>query len=374
MQSLFGIDVSSYQGTINWDKVKSHIDFAILRVGVGSNNASQDDSKFKRNADECTRLGIPFGVYLYSYATTVDKAKSEAEHVLRLISGYKVPYKVWYDLEDSGTTQKCSAKLIGDMAEAFCTAIKNKGYEVGIYANKYWFTSILTDPRFAYYPKWVAQYYNECTYQGKYVAWQYTSTGKIDGINTNVDCNRWYGEEVSTPANPVISVDTLPNLSGYVGTSIAGALNSRGYDSTFAYRQKLATKLGISNYTGTAEQNKLMITKLGGSLPESNTNTYTVKKGDTLSGIAKAYSTTVSAIQTANSIKDANKISVGQVLKIPTSTTTTSTTSTTKTYTVKSGDTLSSIAKEYNTTVAAITKANGITNANKIYVGQVLKL
>ena len=111
-----GIDVSSWQGTIDWQKVKSDgIEFAIIRCGYGQNIISQDDNTFKKNADECTRLGIPFGVYLYSYATSVDKAKSEAEHVLRLIKDYNLDYGIWYDLEDNETTAQCSKSLIGEM-------------------------------------------------------------------------------------------------------------------------------------------------------------------------------------------------------------------------------------------------------------------
>ena len=84
------IDVSEHQGKIDWEKVKPQIDGAILRCGYGSDYTNQDDEQFKRNADECTRLGIPFGVYLYSYADSIEKAKSEAAHVLRLIKGYKL--------------------------------------------------------------------------------------------------------------------------------------------------------------------------------------------------------------------------------------------------------------------------------------------
>lgn len=103
MANLRVIDVSEHQGTINWDAVKGHIDGAILRCGYGDNIASQDDKQWKRNADECTRLGIPFGVYIYSYATSDAQARSEAEHVLRLISGYKLSYPIYLDLEQAGT-------------------------------------------------------------------------------------------------------------------------------------------------------------------------------------------------------------------------------------------------------------------------------
>ena len=98
------IDVSYHNGTIDWEKVKAAgVDGAILRCGYGDNIASQDDKQWKRNADECTRLGIPFGAYLYSYAKSTAQAKSEAEHALRLIKGYKLSYPVYYDLEEHGT-------------------------------------------------------------------------------------------------------------------------------------------------------------------------------------------------------------------------------------------------------------------------------
>lgn len=189
---LKGIDVSEHQGVINWDVVKSQIDFAILRVGFGDNIASQDDKYFKRNADECTRLCIPFGVYIYSYATSIGQAKSEAEHVLRLIKGYKLDYPVYYDLEDSPTTGKCSNELIADMAEVFANIIQANGFWCGVYASTYWWNSKLTDSRFNNWVKWVAQYNNICTYQGSYDIWQYASDGSVNGINGNVDMNYCY--------------------------------------------------------------------------------------------------------------------------------------------------------------------------------------
>lgn len=185
------IDVSFYQKTINWEKVKAQIDGAILRVGYGGNQKNQDDKQFIRNANECTRLGIPFGVYIYSYANTLEKAKSEAEHVLRLIKGYKLSYPVYLDLEDR-KTMTCSKKLIGDMAEVFCKKIKEAGYYPAIYANKYWFESILTDSRFNNWDRWVAQYSSKCTYRGKYQMWQYSSKGRLRGIEGNVDINYCY--------------------------------------------------------------------------------------------------------------------------------------------------------------------------------------
>lgn len=188
-----GIDVSAYQADINWEEVmKSGIKFAILRCGYGGDYKKQDDTKFARNVAECERLGMPYGVYLFSYATSVDKAKSEAAHVIRLLKNHKPSYPVYYDLEDNNTTGKCSKKVIGDMAETFCKAIAGAGFKPAIYANKYWFTSILTDSRFNKWDKWVAQYASKCTYTGDYQMWQFTSTGRVPGISGNVDMDYCY--------------------------------------------------------------------------------------------------------------------------------------------------------------------------------------
>ena len=181
------IDVSEHQGVIDWEKVMPHIDGAILRCGYGGDHEDQDDSQFKRNADECTRLGIPFGVYLYSYAKSTVAAQYEADHVLRLIKGYKLSYPVYLDLEEGSTSAGAVERAIvfGDIIEA-------AGYWCGIYANLYWWEVILKQglERFT---KWVAQYYRVCEYTGSNLdIWQYTDKGNLPGIKGNVDINECY--------------------------------------------------------------------------------------------------------------------------------------------------------------------------------------
>ena len=180
------IDVSEHQGLIDWEKVKPQIDGAILRCGYGCNYEDQDDEQFRRNADECTRLGIPFGVYLYSYAKSVQAAQYEADHVLRLVSGYRLSYPVYLDLEQPGTAAGAveRANVFGDVIEA-------AGYWCGIYANLNWWENHLQGlERFT---KWVAQYYRECEYAGSALdIWQYTDAGIIDGIGGKVDLNECY--------------------------------------------------------------------------------------------------------------------------------------------------------------------------------------
>ena len=180
------IDVSEHQCKIDWEKVKPQIDGAILRCGYGMDIERQDDTYFKRNADECTRLGIPFGVYLYSYADSNEKAKSEAAHVLRLLKGYKLSYPIYLDLEESGTQTGAveRANIFGDI-------IEKAGYWCGVYANLNWWNNYLKGlERFT---KWVAQYNKTCDYKGENLdMWQYSSSGKVPGIGGNVDMNYCY--------------------------------------------------------------------------------------------------------------------------------------------------------------------------------------
>ena len=185
-----GIDVSWHNREIDWEKVQqTDVSYAIIRCGYGNDQEDQDDSYWKYNADECTRLGIPFGTYIYSYALDVEEAKSEAAHVLRLVEGYDLSFPIFYDLEDESYTGSLSEEEIGDIAEAFVNEMNKAGYEVVIYSSKYWFENVLTDNRFDQWDKWVAQYNYRCTYNGEYMMWQCASDGSVDGINGNVDIN-----------------------------------------------------------------------------------------------------------------------------------------------------------------------------------------
>ena len=146
------IDVSNFQGNINWEQVKaSGVTGAIIRCGWGQDMASQDDPKFVRNVTECIRLGIPFGVYLYSYAKSVTAAQSEARHVIRLLTPYrdKMSYPAFYDMEQAGTE-----KVAKDTAKAWLEVMRAAGYHVGIYSTKFWFDNYIKPA--ADLPKWVA--------------------------------------------------------------------------------------------------------------------------------------------------------------------------------------------------------------------------
>ena len=186
---LKGIDVSYWQGNIDWAKVKNAgVDFAIIRCGYGSNTTSRDDSKFAANVRGCVQNGIPYGVYLYSYANTVSEANSEANHALRLLkaNNCKLQYPIYYDLEDTQVSKASNATIVA-MANVFCSKLSSNGYASGVYANLNWWNNKLS--AFNGYDKWVAQWASKCTYGKNYSIWQCSSEASVSGISGRVDAN-----------------------------------------------------------------------------------------------------------------------------------------------------------------------------------------
>ena len=218
---LQGIDVSHHQKKIDWAKVKaSGIDYAIIRCGYGQDVTLQDDIQWKANADGCTEQKIPFGVYLYSYATTVEGAEGEADHVLRMIEGYDLQYPVYYDIEES-KQKDLSAKKLGEIASAFAKKIEDAGYQVGIYASYSWFQNYLTDPVFDKWERWVARYNTYCGYSKSYSMWQYSSSGTVSGIDSSIKVDMDYviGTDVITKVNGISC--SQPKLELKVGESVS---------------------------------------------------------------------------------------------------------------------------------------------------------
>lgn len=189
-----GIDVSKWQGEIDWAKVKAAgIDFAIIRCGYGDDLKNQDDPYWAANIRGCEENDIPYGVYLYSYATSEKAVTSEVQHTLRLLQevGATPTYPIYYDLEDK-TVLACGRNAIIRMAKQYCSAIEAAGYEAGIYASLYWWNNYLNDPSLDQYEKWVAHWADACGYEGYYRLWQYTDAGIVDGIAGLVDMNYAY--------------------------------------------------------------------------------------------------------------------------------------------------------------------------------------
>lgn len=181
-----GIDVSSYQGKIDWERVRPHIDFAIIRCGWGNDSRRQDDVYFERNARICRELGIPFGVYLYSYATSLDDARSEVEHTLRLIKDKKLEYPVFLDVEARRMMALPRAELT-EIVKYYCDEMERNGYYVGIYASLDRFNSNLDSRELDAFDKWVAEWNDRLTFRGRAGMWQHTAYEEMPGIRTRVD-------------------------------------------------------------------------------------------------------------------------------------------------------------------------------------------
>ena len=315
---LKGIDVSVYQGQINWEKVKPHIDFAIIRCGLGDDIQSQDDKQFERNYSECVRLGIPFAVYFFSYAVNKDKVSKEIAHIKRLLNGKKITAPVYIDVENTAglNWRNISNAYLLEIMQEFSRQLNTLGYKMGIYSSRsaFW-NEKMTDKWYDNVSKWVAEYSDKVhDFTRTYDIWQNSSKGSIDGISGNVDTNIMYNNifpaeqpkptPAPTPAKATKSVDELARevIAGkwgngvdrvnrlkaagydyaavqskvnsmmpkstastpkinyyprYFGTSgsIVMALNSIGVASSFANRRKIAKANGITAYLGTAAQN-----------------------------------------------------------------------------------------------------------------------
>lgn len=229
---LKGIDVSSHNGNIDWGKVKSQIDFAIIRLGYGDNIDRQDDSYFINNVNGCINNNIPFGVYIYSYAINLggsESIQSEIDHTKKMLSKIsKKPFCVYIDMEDDSTI-KLGKTMLTNFALEFCKQIKNAGYRAGVYANENWFKNFLQVSTIASYGYsiWCAKYSSyKPNITSNYDIWQYSSTGHIDGISGVVDMNYMYNNIIGNQPQPTPKpIDTKVNVYYRVKTQKNGWLS-----------------------------------------------------------------------------------------------------------------------------------------------------
>jgi GH25 family lysozyme M1 (1,4-beta-N-acetylmuramidase) len=186
-----GIDVSKWQGRIDWNLVKADgIQFAMIRAtyGWGKENV---DCFFNTNYECATRAGIPVGAYHYSYARTPEEAIKEAEHCYSVIKGKAFSYPIAYDMEES-VVASLGKKRISQIAKAFCEKMEDYGYYVCIYANKHWLENYFEDEIFDNYDIWLAQWTNRPTFEKVYGIWQKSPKGTVNGIKGYVDLNESY--------------------------------------------------------------------------------------------------------------------------------------------------------------------------------------
>lgn len=194
----FGIDVSKWNKEIDWEKVKAAgVDFAIIRCAYrGSSTGSLvEDPYFKKNIEGATKAGIKVGVYFFTQAVTITEAMEEASIAVSLCRDYPIAYPIFIDTEGAGANARAAnldVETRTAVCKTFCETVEAAGYNAGIYASKNWFNKNLDVSKLEDYYMWLAEYKSEATYTGNYDFWQYTSSGKIDGIEGRVDLNVGY--------------------------------------------------------------------------------------------------------------------------------------------------------------------------------------
>ena len=238
VSKVYGIDVSYYQGNIDWKKVKnSGVEFVIIRVGYrgyGSAGTLVEDPKFKTYLDGATKAGLKVGVYFYTQAITTAEAKAEAKFVLDRIKGYSLKMPVYYDIEsvDYDTGRLDSAGLSKAQKTALCTAfcdtIIKSGYSAGVYANYTWLNYYIDGAGLGKkYPIWLAHYTSNTNYDQRMDMWQYSGSGTVSGISAYTDVNVWYSGKLPLYVSDLISVANTSTSNKFAWN---GAPDATGYE------------------------------------------------------------------------------------------------------------------------------------------------
>ncbi len=224
-----GIDVSVWNGNIDWAKVKTQVDFAILRASW----EETADTKFTTNANGCRDNGIPFGVYVYSYAENAAEAIGEAEYVLSLVDGYDMDLPIFFDFEDECQMNLTAAKQ-QEIVKAFCDTIYAGGRQPGLYTYVWLLRSVFTDTYYKTIPIWTAEINGSSytSYKGGLWLWQWSWVGRFDGMSGDVDCNKMY---VDLPDKNKSDTSYLSKCTYYpsnLNVTTTQSCNLRQYPST----------------------------------------------------------------------------------------------------------------------------------------------
>ena len=321
MNEYKGIDVSHWQGAIDWAKVKAAgIQFAIIKSG-GSDAGFYTDPRWEENYKGAKANGIAVGAYYFvgPGCISVADGQADAERFLAQLNGKRFEYPVYIDVEATPASKKAGAT---EAAIAFCRAMEAGGYYAGIYSSTYsGFRDRLDDSKLTPFTHWVAQYASKCTYGGSYGIWQYSSSGQVNGISGRVDMDVSYQDFPSIikaggfngyakkaaapkPVAPVQPHKTVEKIAREVLTGKWGNGDDR--------RRRLAS----AGYDAAAVQAKVNELLHAQSRPQAVY--YTIQRGDTLSGIARRYGTSVSAIQKLNAslIRNVNRIQAGWKIRV----------------------------------------------------------
>lgn len=367
-----GIDVSVYQGNIEYSKVKSDgIQIVYIKASEGT---SLEDPYFKTNYNNAKSEGLKIGFYHFLRARNEDEAIKEAEFFHSVISGTSPDCKLALDFE---IFDGLSPEKVNQISLAFLKKVQElTKKECVVYSDEYNARTLFNKEISENYPLWIAEYgVDSPTSTGSWTSWagfQYSDKGKINGITGYVDLDK-FTQEIFLSDNSEIVKPTPPSSSNntYYFVKSGDTLShiALWYNTTV---QELVRLNNIKNPNLIYVGQRLLIT-VSDNPNESKEVNYTVKRGDTLWKIANRYGITVSELVKINNIKNPNLIFVGQSLRVPLDNSSNQS-ETFIYYTVRRGDRLWRIAKAYGTTVNNIVRLNGIRNPNLIYVGQILKI
>ncbi len=370
-----GIDISSWQGNVNFKKVKDGgIEIVYIKATEGISYVNNYFSSSYKNAKE---QGLKVGFYHF-FLGGIDP-KAQARHFVNTIGNREFDCRLAIDIEQTNGLNKTSLTSAAIIFLEEVKRLTSKGIVVYTYTN---FARTSLDSRLGIYPLWIAEYgvskpasnpiWNQC------VGFQFSSTGQVPGVSGNCDLNE-FNEGIllngqSIPESPSTD-DNSKNDKYYTvqsGDTLSGIAEK--YNTTY---QVLASINGISNPNLIYPGQKIILptgsSSTGGNT--GNSSYYIVKSGDTLSGIAQEYGTTTKVLASINNISNPNLIYPGQKIVLPSgSSSSKGNASSSSYYTVKSGDTLSEIAQRFDTTTSTLVKLNNISNPNLIYPGQVIKI
>lgn len=331
MKKIFGIDISTYQKGINLSRAKNEgVCFAILRAGFtgyGTGVSKNKDSQFENFYNQCKSLGIPVGAYWFSCATSYDKGKAEAEYMYNnCLKGKQFEYPIYIDVEDSHWQAKAGKTAVTQAIKGFCEYLEAKGYYVGIYANSNWFSNYINTPELSRYDKWLANWSTSKPNSPEAGLWQFG--GETNRIRSNkvagytVDQNYAYKDfpaimkskglnGFSASGNTQPSTPKTKSIDELADEVIAGKWGTKDTNPTRKQR------LEASGYNYQAVQDRVN-EKLGvkKTTTQSSAQYYTIKSGDTLSKIAKMYGTTIAQLCSWNNIKNANLIYAGNKIRV----------------------------------------------------------
>lgn len=365
-----GIDVSSWQGEIDFSQVKaSGIEVVYIKSSEGFRSV---DSYFEQNYANAKNAGLKVGLYHYVTARSVEDAVKQANFFVSTISGKNPDCKLAMDFESFGSLGR---EEINQIALTFMQTVKNvSGKDVIIYSDEYNANSTF-ESNLAIYPLWVAQYeVSEPTVRehwSNWAGWQYTDRGEVPGISSYVDRDKFTNEVFLDDTSEVPDVPTDKPDENERYTTITIRYGDTLSELAIEYNttvERLVELNNIANPNLIYAGDTLIVPT---SDPSSNiTQIYVVQYGDTLSKIAQEYGTTVATLASINNIQNVNLIYVGQIIKIPSS----SYDMSHRLYVVKRGDTLWGISRRFGVSIARIVMLNRIANPNLIYPGNVLRI